>query len=155
MTRAAGERAAGERARRREVLLCACGIAGPVVWFVLLCSAWAIAPAAHEPGSTGPLLGLHALALVAAAVPGLLAYRDLRRLRRAGAGAGSDEPGRAMGATPAATPAATPDRPEAWDSAVERTRFLAGAALALSALAVLLVIASAVPLMLLVPGAEP
>jgi hypothetical protein len=97
------------------------------VWFVLLCSAWAIAPAAHAPGSTGPLLGLHALALAATAAPGLLAYRELRRLRRL----------------------------ETGDPAGERARFLAGMALALSALAVLLVLASAVPLVILAPGAEP
>jgi hypothetical protein len=115
------------RASRREVLLCACGVVGPAVWFVLLCAAWATAPAAHEPGSNGPLLGLHALAVAAAAAPGLLAYRELRRLRR----------------------------DEAGDSTVERTRFLAGAALALSALAVLLVLAGAVPLVILAPGAEP
>jgi hypothetical protein len=113
-----------------EALLCACGLVGPAAWFVLLCVAWAIAPAAHEPGWTGPLLGLHALALAAAAAPGLLAYRVLRQLRREPGGGGLDPAG-------------------------ERTRFLAGMALALSALAILLVLASAVPLAILAPGAEP
>jgi hypothetical protein len=111
----------------REALWVARAVAGPAVWFVLLCASLAIAPPAHEVRHRGVLLGLHALAAVLAAAPGLSAYRDLRRIHRSG-----------IGAMPA-----------------ERERFLAGGALALSALAVLLVIASVAPVVLLAPGAEP
>jgi len=128
----------------REGTLCACAVASPAVWFVLLCTAWAIAPAAHQPGRLGLLLGLHALALAAAGAPGAAAYRELRRLRRVAGAQAADEP-----------PPAAPAEPPGVELAAERARFLAGAALALSATSVLLVIASAVPLLLLTPGAEP
>ena len=124
----------------REVLLCACAIASPAVWFVLLCTAWTIAPAAHQPGRLGLLLGLHALALAAAGVPGAAAYCELRRLYRVSSAQASHDP---------------PLAAAAERLGLERARFLAGAALALSATSILLVIASAVPLLLLTPGAEP
>jgi hypothetical protein len=111
----------------REAALCACAAAGPAAWFALLCVAWAITPAAHEARPTGVLLGLHALALAAAVIPGAVASRALRRARRGAAG----------------------------DPLTERARFWASAAVALSVASVLLVLANALPLFLLTPGAEP
>ncbi len=124
-----GPRRARRRLRRgtREALWVARAVAGPAVWFALLCASLAIAPLAHEARHRGVLLGLRALAAMLAAAPGFSAYRDLRRIHRSG-----------IGVMPA-----------------ERERFLAGGALALSALTVLLVIASVAPVVLLAPRAEP
>jgi hypothetical protein len=127
----------------RERLLCACAIASPVVWFGLLCTAWAIAPAPHQPGRLGLLLGLHALALAAAGTPGAAACRELRRLRRVSGSQTSHDP-----------PLDAPADRLGLELAAEHARFLVGAALALSATSVAIVLASAVPLLLLTPGVE-
>jgi hypothetical protein len=105
----------------RDTLLYRCAIAGPAIWFTLLRAAWAIAPGAPEIGRRGALLGLHVLALLFALAPGAAALREVRVLRRSGFG----------------------------HPAAERARRLAGSAVVLSAISALLVIASAVPLVLL------
>jgi hypothetical protein len=105
----------------RDALLYACAIAGPAVWFTILCTAWELAPSAHEVGRRVALLGLHVLALAFALAPGAAALREVHILRRGGAG---------------------------HHPAAERARLLAGSALALSAVSALLVLASALPLVL-------
>jgi hypothetical protein len=102
-------------------------IAGPLAWFAAHVASWMLVPAAHE---AGPLVGIYLVdiaALAIAGVAGVLAAARIRRLGRA------------------------PDE----DRRAQRARFLAACGLALSALSIVLVIGLTLPLVLLVPGAEP
>jgi hypothetical protein len=109
--------------RVRDAVFYACALAGPAVWFVLLCAAWAIAPTVHQTAGKAALLGMHALALACALAPGTAALREVRRVRRVGVEC----------------------------AAAARARVAGLAAAVLSAGAAALVIASALPLVLFTP----
>jgi hypothetical protein len=102
-------------------------LAGPLAWFVAHVASWMLVPGAHEAGPLAALYVIDAAALAISLTSGALALGRIRTLRRV----------------------AEPDR------RAQRARFLATGGLALSALSVLLVVGLTLPLVLLVPGAEP
>jgi thiol:disulfide interchange protein len=102
-------------------------IAGPMAWFVALVASWVVTPPAHESGRLEALRAMNLVALAIAIIACALAVMRVRALSRL-------------------TPA---------DRHAQRARFVAGCAVALSALSILLVIGLALPTFLLVPGAEP
>jgi hypothetical protein len=93
----------------------------------VLVTSWAVTPGAHEAGRLPLLRAVHGIGFVVAVVSAGLAWREMRRL----------------------------DGITSEEVFTERARFVARAALVLSVMAVLLLIASAIPTFLLLPGAEP
>jgi hypothetical protein len=101
--------------------------AGPIAWFAAHVASWMLVPGAHEAGSLIGLYLVDGVALAISILAGVLAIVRLRALRRA---------------------------PET-DPRVQPARLLASAGLALAALSIVLVAGLALPLILIVPGAEP
>jgi hypothetical protein len=99
--------------------------AGPAAWAIDFNISYATTPPAHMHGSLAAQYALHAVALAVAIVAAVLAVRDLRRLR------GGE------------------------DTVTQRRRFLAIAGVGLSLIAILLVIGTAMPTLMIVPGSEP
>jgi formate hydrogenlyase subunit 3/multisubunit Na+/H+ antiporter MnhD subunit len=102
-------------------------VAGPVAWFIAHVASWMLVPGAHDAGS---LTGIYLVDLAALAIAGIAAALAAGRLRML-RGAPED------------------------DRRAQRARFLATSGLALSALSIVLVVGLTLPLVLLVPGAEP
>lgn len=112
---------------RTDTKIWSAATAGPAAWLVLLLVSWVLTPGAHEAGRVPVLRALHVLALVITAIAALIAWREHRRLQ----GIDSD------------------------DDIIQRQRFLARFALILGAASILLVIGSAIPTFMLLPGSEP
>jgi hypothetical protein len=101
--------------------------AGPLAWFIAHVASWMLVPGAHETGSLAAVYVIDAVAIAVSAVAGAIALGRVRALRR--------DPPAGRGA--------------------ERMRFVAASGVALSALSILLVIGLTLPVVLLIPGAEP
>jgi hypothetical protein len=101
--------------------------AGPLAWFASHVASWMLAPPAHDKGDVAPLLTVDAAALAIAIAAGIVAWRRVRSLHH--------------------TPPV--------DRRLQRARFLAVSGVALAALSILLVLGLALPIFLLLPGAEP
>jgi hypothetical protein len=101
--------------------------AGPLAWFIAHVASWMLAPGAHETAGLAALYAIDAAAFIVAVTAGAGALVRLRSLSRV-------------------APA---------DRRVQRARFVALSGLGLSGMSIVLVIALALPHLLLLPGAEP
>jgi hypothetical protein len=101
--------------------------AGPLAWFAAHVASWMLAPGAHDTSSIVGLYLVDIAALGIAVTAGVVALGRIRALR---------------GAPPT-------------DQRTQRAWFIAGCGLGLSALSVVLVIGLSLPMLLLLPGAEP
>jgi hypothetical protein len=102
-------------------------VAGPLAWFAAHVASWMLVPGAHDHGALAGLYAVDLAAVIIAVIAAVLALGRVRALR------------------------GVPDR----QPGLHRDRFVAGSALALAVLSVLLVVGLTLPVLLLVPGAEP
>jgi hypothetical protein len=112
-------------ARRDWWLWFGCAL-GPVAWFALLVIGWQTVPGAHEYGRVATLRAMAAGAAVFPIVGAIIAVREIKL-------AGGDQE----------------------ETKLQRRRFFGITAFSSSMLFLLLIIATAVPMVMLPPGAEP
>lgn len=111
---------------RRDVWLWTGCLLGPIAWFTLLVVGWNTVPGAHEYGRVTLLRAMAAVTALFPIAGGLIAVREMKL--------------------------ATGDQ---HDAVLQRRRFFAMTGFVSAALFLLLIIGTAIPMIMLEPGAEP